>query len=187
MKKIIQTTTFILLLASSVIAQGTPALKEVKTLPESYSSYSSILDTDGWDSNRLKEAGISVKKVDPSEIGISFDVDKGEANGAKGNNLVEISFDCSKHPKDVIVRMVLQVIGEDMKTISLHHAGRKEGDGNKLTMTFHVNESTLKYSYLTFLISEHPAKEDGSIEFGGYSLTVGRVIELARKDAAEKK
>ncbi len=187
MKTIIQTTTFILLLASSVIAQGTPTLREVETLPQTHSSYSSILDTDGWDSNRLKEAGISVKSVDPNEIGVSFDVDKGGANGEMKNNLVEISFDCSKHPKDRIVRMILQVIGEDGKTLSLHHTERKEGDGNKLTMTFHVNESTLKYSYVTLLTSTPPAKDDGNIEFGGYSLKVGRVLELALKDAADKK
>lgn len=182
MKTIIQTTTFALLLASSVIAQGIPTPKEVKTPSRTHASYSSILDADKWDSKQLKEAGITVRKVDPNEIGISFDDDKGD----KEANLVEISFDCSKHPKERIVRMVLQVIGEDGKIISLHHTGRNEGDGNILKMTFHVHESTLKYSYLTFLAATPPAKDDGSLAFGGCTLKLGRVVELARNDAAPK-
>lgn len=96
-----------------------PLLKTVLlilfTYLQSTWGYSPIWNVDGWDANRLKEAGITVTTLKNTQIG-----------EVPPMNWVEITYDTSKLKEDQDVVMTLQVIAENGEAISVHRAEHKK-------------------------------------------------------------
>lgn len=143
------------------------------------SAFSPIWTIDGWDMARLKDVGISVESWKHDEIGEDPPVE-----------WVHITYDTSKAGKNLNVLMTLVVAGENGQTISASRAEHKKGDPDKLTLLFAVPKKNVEMSSVEILIPKLLAAEDkalGHSAFGGYRLSLSRVMELAGKPEAAKK
>lgn len=143
------------------------------------SAYSPIWNVNGWDATRLKEAGITVTTWKHDQIGEE-----------PALNWVEISYDWSKLGEDQGVLMTLQLTGDNGQTISAFRAEHKKGDSGKLKILFAVRKENVENSYVEILVPEFLHKgaerEFGNPGFGGYSLRLRRIMELAGKAAVDK-
>jgi hypothetical protein len=141
--------------------------------------YSPIWTVDGWDVRRLNDAGITIKPWKHEQIGEDPAFD-----------WVQVSYDTSKVGGDQNVLMTLQVIAEDGQMISAHRAERKKGDPTTVVLLFAVRKESVGTSYVNILhpelLNEAAKRGRGNPGFGGYSLRLSRVMELAAKHGAEK-
>ena len=149
------------------------------TLLQSAWGYSAIWNIDGWDAARLKKAGISVTSWKHDQIGED-----------PALNWVQITYDTSMLAADQNVLMTLHVITQNGQTISASRAERKKNNPNILTILFAIHKESIKKSYVNILVpkllSEGAKREYGNPGFGGYSLRLSRIIELADKSAVDK-
>ncbi|MFM7181081.1 MAG: hypothetical protein ACKO2G_06415 [Verrucomicrobiales bacterium] len=138
--------------------------------------YSAIWNIDGWDRARLKEAGITITTWKHDQIGED-----------PALNWLEITFDASKVGKDQNVIMTLHVLTDNHQTVSAHRVERKPGDGDKMKILFAVGNENIKKSELKILVpkllSEGLKREFGNPGFGGYTLSLSRIMELAAEDS----
>jgi hypothetical protein len=145
----------------------------------SVSAYSPIWTIDGWDTTQLQEAGITVKTWTHDQIG--------EVPAIKW---VEVAYDWSKLGNDQDVLITLRVSGENGQTISAFRAEHKTGDVGKLKMIFAVGDENVEDSFVEIIVPDLLAqaanREPGNPGFGGYSLQLNRILQLA-SDAAEEK
>lgn len=143
------------------------------------SAYSPIWNVDGWDATRLKEAGITVTVWKHDLIGEE-----------PALNWVKISYDWSKLGEDQDVLMTLNVAEDNGQTVSACRAEHKKGDSSKLIILFAVREENVENSNVEILVpkllSKATEREFGNPGFGGYSLRLSRIMELAGKAAADK-
>ncbi len=143
------------------------------------SAYSPIWTIDGWDTTRLQEAGITVRTWTHDQIG-----------DVPAIKWVEVAYDWSKLGKDQDVLITLRVSGENGQTISAFRAEHKAGDVGKLKMLFAVCEENVEDSFVEIvvpdLLAQATSREPGNPGFGGYSLQLKRILQLA-SDAAEAK
>lgn len=141
-------------------------------------AYSAIWNINGWDSARLKEAGITISTWKHDQIGED-----------PALNWLEITFDASKVGEDRNVIMTLQVMGDDYQTVSAHRVERRKGDGDKIKLLFAVSNANVRNSELRILAPELLAKglerNFGDPGLGGYSLQLSRIIQLAAEESAK--
>jgi hypothetical protein len=190
MKTIIQATASLFFLASSAMAQN-PAGDDPFFGPEPVAQ-----DLEELNYELVKKAGITIESVSPAELGFGMQEEgmDPELGGFRRDEIfVRVTFDCSKLAKEQWAHMNVQFmigkIGKDLRVITTQDVGRKKGDGDKLEMTFHVTQETLEHSYLTILISRvqtEAQKRNGTLLFDSKTLTVRRIIELAKKNQAGK-
>ena len=143
-------------------------------------AYSAIWNVNGWDATRLKDSGITVATWQHDQIGEEPALD-----------WVEITYDWSKLGEDQNVLMTLQVIGGDGQVVSTCRTEHKKGDSGSLKLLFAVPKKSVENSYVEILVpkllSEGAKREFGNPGFGGYSLRLSRIIELAGEAAIDKK
>jgi hypothetical protein len=141
--------------------------------------YSAIWNINGWDSARLKEVGITVTTWKHDQIGEE-----------PALNWVEITYDSSKLKEDQDVLMTLLVRADDYQTVSVHRAEHKKGAGDKMKILFAVRNENINNSQLQIIVPELLSKglerDLGSPGFGGYSLQLSRILQLAGEAAKIK-
>jgi hypothetical protein len=152
-----------------------PLLKTVLlilfTYLQSTWGYSPIWKVDGWDANRLKEAGITVTTLKNTQIG-----------EVPPMNWVEITYDTSKLKEDQDVVMTLQVIAENGEAISVHRAEHKKGEPGKMKIAFAVRKENIEHSFVHIvapkLLSKGAGRDLGNPGFAGYLLHLSRIMQL---------
>jgi len=135
-------------------------------------AFSNIGSVDGWDANRLREAGICVRAwkhlLQSEDPPLQW---------------VEVTFDCSRFPEKQQVLMTAWIIS-DGQTISALRAERKRQSKDTLTLLFSVQPGYRPQSHVDiFIWTDTP---DGGKEARGYKLSVNRIIELSREKTATK-
>ena len=157
----------------------TTSLIMIFTFHQSVWAFSPIFSIDGWDAARLKEAGITVTIWKHDRIGEDPPLD-----------WVQISYDTSKGPKDSDVLMTLNVVADCGKMVSTYRAVKSEGEPGSVKILFAIQKEYLENSSLQILTlvpeSVEQVASRGNPGFGGYSLSLNRVIELAQKVAIDK-
>jgi hypothetical protein len=143
-------------------------------------AYSPIWNVDGWDTARLAEAGISVASWRHDQIGEDPPL-----------NWVKITYDSSKLQKDHNVLMTLCVTSSNGKTACNCRAERLKEGPLKLSILFAVpqkkNIDTSSVEILVpGLMANAAQREYGNPGFGGYRLSLDRIITLAGKTSANK-
>lgn len=158
----------------------TTSLIMIFTFHQSAWAFSPIFSIDGWDVARLKEAGITVTIWRHDRIGEDPPLD-----------WVQICYDTSKGPKDSDVLMTLNVFADCGKMISTYRAVKSECDADSMKILFAIQKEYLNNSSLQILtLDPESAEQVASREnpgFGGYSLSLNRVIQLAQMVAIDKK
>ena len=149
------------------------------TFHQSASAYSAIWTIDGWDTARLKEAGITVTTWKHDQIGEMPPL-----------NWVEITYDSSKLAEAPEILMTLHVIAPDNQTVSTQRVERKKGESGMMKMLFAVPKENIENSYVQImapkLISDGTEREIGDPGFGGYSLRLSRIMQLAAEADTNK-
>lgn len=154
------------------------------TCLQSANAYSAFWSIDGWDEAKLKEAGITITILEHEQVGQIGDLD-----------WVQITYDTSKLQEDQDVLMVMQIVGENNELVSAYRADRKKGDARNLRMTFAVPKEQIGGSHLMVFLTknlsdvagrERKSGGFGDPGFGGYTMSMARIMELARKSAVGK-
>jgi hypothetical protein len=157
----------------------TTSLIMIFTFHQSASAYSPIFTIDGWNVAQLKEAGITVASWKHDQTSEEPPLD-----------WVQISYDTSKVPKDSNVLMTLNVVADNGKMVSTYRAAKSEGEPNSMKILFAVQKEYLANSSLQIVtLVPESVKQAASREnpgFGGYTLSLNRVIELAQQVAVDK-
>lgn len=134
--------------------------------------YSAIWNINAWDRDRLKEAGITITSWKHDQIGEVPALD-----------WLEITFDASKVGADQNVIMTLRVITDDHETISAYRVEHKKGDSDKMKILVAVRKENINHSELQILVpkllSQGMERDGGNPGFGGYSLRLSRIMQLA--------
>lgn len=134
--------------------------------------YNPIENVDDWDATRLKEAGVVVTTWKHERMGENPPLD-----------WVQISFDTSKRPKDSDVLMTLHVVTDNGKIVSAHRAEMKAGKPKKMAILFAVQKEYVENSSLQILTIVPESRDEVASRnnpgFGGYSLSLSRIVELA--------
>ena len=142
------------------------------TFHQSASAYSAIWTIDGWDTARLKEAGITVTTWKHDQIGEMPPL-----------NWVEITYDSSKLAEAPEILMTLHVIAPDNQTVSTQRVERKKGESGMMKMLFAVPKENIENSYVHIiapkLMPDGAERINGDPGFGGYSLRLSRIMQLA--------
>jgi len=149
------------------------------TCLQSALGYSPIMNIDGWDAVRLKEVGITVTTWKHDQI-----------TEEPAVNWVEITYDSSKLGEDQNVLMSIHVTADNGQIVSAYRAEHKKGDSGKLKILFAVRKENVENSYLEILVpkllSERAGRDFGNPGFGGYSLQLSRIMQLAGKASDDK-
>ena len=159
------------------------AMLLIFTCLQSAHAYSPFWSIDGWDTAKLKEAGITITILDHEQVGQIEDLD-----------WVRVTYDTSKLKEDKDALMVMQMVGDDRELVSAYRAERKKGDARKMEITFVVRKEQLRNSHLMVFLKKHlsdSAERErnnglGDPGFGGYTMSMWRIMELARKAAVDK-
>ena len=135
-------------------------------------AYSPIWNVDGWDLDRLGKAGIS---VDPWKHSL-----QGEDPPLEW---VEVKFDCSKLPKKQDVLMTAWVLSEGKSVAALRSERNPKGD-DTVSLLLAVSDDYRPRSRVDVFIWKE--KPDGGSEASGFTLSLTRIVELARQKKANK-
>ena len=142
-------------------------------------AYSPIWNVDGWDTNRLAEAGITVASWKHAQIGEDPPL-----------NWVKVTYDSSKLPEDQNVFMTLWVTTTNGETICTCRAERNRGEAKEVTILLAVSQENVGSSRVEILVPKlHAAastRDFGNPGFAGYSLHVSRIMELSRQSSANQ-
>ena len=135
-------------------------------------AFSNIWSVDGWDADRLREAGISVRAwkhlLQSEDPPLQW---------------VQVTFDCSRLPEKQEVIMTAWIIS-DRQSVTALRAERNRQSKDTVTLLFSVQPEYRPQSHLDIFIWVDTA--DGGKEACGYKLSVKRIIDLAREETATK-
>lgn len=151
---------------------ATAAVLIVLACLQSALAFSPIWNVDGWSSERLGKVGITVHPW-------KHDI-QGEDPPLEW---VQVTFDCLHLPKNQDVLMTAWVISE-RRTVSALRAQRGKKDNQTVTLLFAVRDNYLADSRV--VIVSWRQKPGGGNAAYGYTLSVKKIIELAREKAANK-
>ncbi len=151
---------------------ATAAVLIVLACLQSALGFSPIWNVDGWSSERLGKAGITVH---PWKHDIQSEDPPLER--------VQVTFDCSHLPKNQDVLMTACIISE-RRTVSALRAQRGKKDNQTVTLLFAVRDDYLADSHVVIVSWRH--KPGGAKDLYGYILSVKKIIALAREKAAGK-
>jgi hypothetical protein len=140
-------------------------------------AYSPIWTVDGWDVDRLAEAGITVESWKHPQVGEDPPL-----------NWVRVAYDSSKLQADQHVLMTLWVTAPDGQTICTCRAERTQGSASTLTLLFAVRQENIDTARIEILVPDLLAaaagRDFGNPGFAGYSLRLPRILALSRLPAA---
>ncbi|QTN32633.1 hypothetical protein HZ994_09900 [Akkermansiaceae bacterium] len=145
------------------------------------SAYSGIADVNGWSTDQLQEAGITIKPWANDE-GRDFPAVR----------WVEISYDWKKMGEDRHVEMTLYSGTKDFKAASLCRAEHRKGQTDPTKLLFAIPRENIENCYVWILFPEEDKEIDKSQMFGlgdgpqGFSLDAWRMIQLAGGVPEEK-
>jgi hypothetical protein len=144
---------------------GRSATDAPKTL-SSFLAFSPIGNVDGWDATRLEKDGITVS---------SWKHERQREDPPL--NWIRVAFDCSRLPKSQDVLMTAWVFSENGTVASF----RSERDGigdDKVALLFVMQPDYTAQSRVDIFIWKET--HDGGSEAYGYTLSLRRIVELAR-------
>ncbi len=130
-------------------------------------AFSPIGNVDGWASDRLAKAGITVTLWRPDAPGEDPPLE-----------WVQVRFDCSRVPEQQDVLMTLWITSE-RGTAAVLRAERGEKGRGSISLLFAVKPEYQSQSHLEIVIwADTP---DGGRQASGYHLSMKRIAELARE------
>ena len=142
---------------------------------QSASAYSPIFTIDGWNAAQLKEAGITVTAWKHDQIGEDPHL-----------NWVKITYDTSKIG-DQNVLMTLQVETDNGELVACSRVERKKDERSEISLIFATDGKNMAYSSVQIiapqLLSKGLERAFGDPGFGGYSLSLRRIMQIAGKAA----
>jgi hypothetical protein len=137
-------------------------------------AYSPFWNIDGWDAARLKESGITIASWKHDTIG--------EFPAA---NWIEITYDGAKEQEAL---MTLQLHSGEDSPVTFFRAVRAKGEKSAIKLLFAVPEKFDQLSSVEIVVPEALAagakheQEAGTVGnpgWGGFTLSLSRIIELA--------
>ncbi len=134
----------------------------------SASAFSSIGNVDGWDAQRLAEAGIRVTTYEHELTGEDPPFP-----------WVQVSFNCADIPEDRPVVMTLRLYDKEQRPIAMR-SERTDSSPNEVILIFAVTpEQVQPYSALEIVVWR--PTPDGGQKAGGFKLSLTRIKELANE------
>jgi hypothetical protein len=135
-------------------------------------AFSPIATVNGWDADRLNKAGITVAPWKHDFHGEDPPLD-----------WVQVTFDCSRLPKDHDVVMTAWIRTE-RRTVTALRAERNVKGKDTVALLFSIQPEYRSQSHVDIFIWRDTS--DGGKEAYGYTLSMEKIGELAREEAADK-
>ena len=137
------------------------------------SAYSPIWNVDGWDKGKLEGAGITVASWKHDRMGEDPPL-----------NWIKVTYDASKLREDSDVIMTLWLTARNGGTVCAFRAARTKGSEKTLKLLFaspELNSDTTRVEIVVLdALAAAAERPIGSPGFGGYRLSLNRILELVR-------
>lgn len=143
---------------------------------QTVSAYSPIWDVNGWDTERLAKAGITVTAWKPDTQIIE----------SSPTNWVRVAYDCSELAAGKVVDMTAWV-GDGEQSIAAFRAHRIDEDS--ISLVFAVRPEFKQHGRLIIAGRTEPSpRSESAIEWNnpsvyGFELTIERIFELAHGES----
>lgn len=139
----------------------------------SANAFSLIGNVDGWDAQRLAEAGIRVANHEHELTGEDPPFP-----------WIHVSFDCADMPEDQPVVMTLRLYDKDERPIAMRSV-RSAATPDEVSLTFAITPDQVQ-PYSTLDIVVWWPTSDGGREARGYQLSLTRITELASEHEVDQ-